>query len=49
MIMEKMNMLRMFERRFIRKRKPVKEGECWRIRTNRGIKDILQKEDNENL
>ena len=47
--MEEMNMLRIFERRFVRKRKPVKEGECLRIRTNRGIEDILQEEDNDNL
>lgn len=47
--MEEMNMLRIFVRRFVRKRKPVKGGECWRIRTNRGVKDILQGEDNKNL
>jgi hypothetical protein len=47
--MEEMNMLRIFERRLVTKRKPVKEEECWRIRTDRVITDILQGEDNENL
>jgi hypothetical protein len=49
MIMEEMYMFRVFERSFERKRKPVKEEECWRIRTNRGLKNILQGEYNENL
>ena len=38
-----MNMLRIFEQKIVRKIcGPKKEGESWRIRTNKEIKDILQ-------
>jgi hypothetical protein len=37
--MEEMNMLRIFERKVVRKiYGPVKEGECWGIGTNKDIK-----------
>ena len=39
-------MLRIFEQKIVRKIcGPKKEGESWRIRTNKEIKDILQGED----
>ena len=42
MTMEDTNMLRIFERKTIRKiHGPIKEGERWKIRKNE-IKDILQ-------
>jgi hypothetical protein len=38
-----MNTLKIFERKTVTKlHEPVKEGEPWRIRTNKGIKDIVQ-------
>ena len=43
---KEMNTLRMFERKIIRKiHEPVKEGELWRIRTNKEIKDTLRGQD----
>jgi len=43
MTIKEMNTLRIFERKIVRKiHEPVKEGEPWRIRTNKEMKDTLQ-------
>jgi hypothetical protein len=44
--MEKVNALRIFERKNVRKiHGPLKEGEHWRVTTNKQIKEILHGED----
>ena len=46
MTVGKANTLRIFERKIMRKiYGPIQERKCWRIRTNKKIKDILQEED----
>jgi len=43
---KEINTLRIFERKIVRRiHEPVKEGESWRIRTNKEIKDTLQGQD----
>jgi hypothetical protein len=43
MTIKQMNILRIFERKIVRKiREPVKTGEPCRIRTNKETKDTLQ-------
>jgi hypothetical protein len=46
MTIKEMNTLRIFERKIVRKiYELVKEGEPWRIRTNKEIKNTLQRQD----
>jgi hypothetical protein len=46
MTTDETNALKIFDRKVVRKMYgPVKEGECWRIRTNKEIKGILQSDD----
>jgi hypothetical protein len=41
--LEKMNVLRIFERKIVRRiYGPINEGESWRIRTDKEIEDILE-------
>jgi len=44
MTIKEMNTLRILERKIVRKI-PVKEGEPWRLRTSKEIKDTLQGQD----
>jgi uncharacterized membrane protein YheB (UPF0754 family) len=45
MTMEEMNVLRIFERKNVRKIHGPLKGEHWRVTTNKEIKDILHGED----
>jgi hypothetical protein len=43
--MEDTNVLRIFERKIVRKINGCVRAECWRLRTNKEIMDILQDSD----